>query len=155
MAARCDVRYVQYCTDGSCARKLAPAYPGAKPERVTKARKHKKLLVYVDPVAVTGIVVAAMMLLMMAIGIGSYNAAQQRTAQMESYVQRLQAQNEVLTENYKAGYDLQEVEKMAVALGMVPQERVEHVTISVSVPQIEETPGAWERFTTFLTGLFA
>ena len=74
---------------------------------------------------------------------------------MESYVERLQAQNEALTETYKAGYDLQEVQKMALALGMVPQEQVEHVTISVSVPQIEEAPGTWERFTTFLTGLFA
>lgn len=155
MAARCDVRYIQYCTDGSCARKLAPACPGAKPERVPKARKQKKLLVYVDPVAVAGIVVAALMLLMMAVGIGSYNTAQQRTAQMESYVERLQARNDTLTEKYKAGYDLEEVQKMALALGMVPQEQVEHVTIQVSVPQIEETPGAWERFTTFLTGLFA
>lgn len=155
MAAKHDIRYVQYCTDGSSARKLAPAYPGAKPEKLPKARKQKKLLVYVDPVAIAGIVVAAMMLLMMVIGIGSYNAAQQHTAQMENYVARLRAENDALTESYASGYDLEEVEKMALALGMVPQEEVEHVSIQVSVPQIGQKPGPWERFTTFLTGLFA
>ena len=155
MAAKHDIRYVQYCTDGSSARKLAPAYPGAKPEKLPKAQKQKKLLIYVDPVAIAGIVVAAMMLLMMVIGIGSYNAAQQQTAQMESYVARLQAENDALTHSYASGYDLEEVEKMALALGMVPQEKVEHVSIEVSVPQIGQKPSPWEQFTTFLAGLFA
>ena len=155
MAVKHDVRYVQYCTDGSSARKLAPAYPGGKPERVAKVRKQKRILIHVDPVAVAGIFVAVMMLLMMVIGISSYNAAQQHTAQMESYVQRLQARNDALTESYASGYDIEQVQKMALALGMVPQEQVEHVSIQVSVPQIGERPGTWERFTTFLAGLFA
>ena len=69
---------------------------------------------------------------------------------------QLQAENEALAAQYAAGYDLEAVEQMALALGMVPKEQVEQVSISVSVPQeIVEEPGLWERIYTFLTGLLA
>ena len=50
---------------------------------------------------------------------------------------------------------LDEIEKIAQAMGMVPQSQIPQVEIEVNVPQQESQPTAWESFFAFLTGLFA
>ena len=44
---------------------------------------------------------------------------------------------------------------MALALGMVPQEDAEQVTMQVTPIQEEQTGSVWTNIWTFLTGLFA
>jgi len=154
MAQRLDVQYVQYYTDGSAARKVAPVAP-LKTIRLPKIKKMKPIVLRVDPVAVVGIVVAALMLVLMYVGVAQLNSTRQELYTMRSYVENLRVENELLEDKFQEGYDLEQIERTALALGLVPKEQVKHVTVQVAEAVTEDAPGTWERFYTFLTGLFA
>lgn len=149
-----QVRYIRYDTVGSAARKPV-AMPSARKAVLPKPRRQKRTVVYVDPVAVLGILVAVFMLITMTAGIVEFGAARQEALQMETYVEQLSSRNEELRQRYEDGYDLEAVEKTALALGMVPKAQAQTVTIHVEEPTQTETVTVWERIGTFLTGLFA
>jgi len=156
MAQRVDIQYVQFYTQGSAAKKVAPAisvHTGALPQ----VRKHKRKSVCIDPVAILGIAVAMCMLIMMLVGVSQLKQAQQNTVAMEQYVEQLRQENKQLEACYEEGCDLEAIEKTALALGMVPGKNVENTIIHVEVPQepaVVQTT-LWQRIGTFLTGLFA
>lgn len=154
MARKLDVKYVSYYTSGSAAREIQPAFPVAAPPKPRK-RQIKRLKIYIDPVAILGILVAVSMLISMAVGISRLRSAQKETMQMQAYVEQLTQRNEALRQEYKDSYTLAEVKQTALAMGMIPQEEVPRVPISVSVPEVTEQVTLWERIGTFLTGLFA
>ena len=105
MARYADVQYIRLYTDGSAARKLeVPSVIKQQPRRKRKAQK--KIILHVDPVAILGLAVAAVMLILMLTGVSELRAAQQKTAQMEQYVVSLEQNNAQLEENYHSGYDL-------------------------------------------------
>ena len=156
MAQNVDVRYIQYYTSGNTAKRVAPvAIPliSALPKR----KKRKLQRIYVDPVATLGIVVALSMLIMMVVGISQLRIEQQKTAQMMSYVERLQQENASLQEEYLAECNMEEVERTALALGMIPREDAAYTPIEVELPEMTgaEQASIWHRIGTFLTGLFA
>ena len=153
--AQLDVQYIRYSTDGSAARQYWPVFPRKYTTTVPKTHRHTRTRIYVDPVAILGIAVAVCMLLMMVVGVFQLQNAQQKAVLMERYVSELNAQNKALENQYETGYDLEEVEQTALALGMIPAEKVPQYSVSVSVPQIEEEQLFWDRIGTFLTGLFA
>lgn len=153
--AKLDVQYVRYPTDGSAARQFLPVFPKKRSEAVVQPRRHTRTRVYVDPVAILGIAVAACMLIMMVVGVFQFQAAQQRALEMERYVSQLSAQNKALENQYATGYDLEEIEQTALVLGMVPREETQQIAVAVTVPQTEEPTAPWYHFSTFLTGLFA
>jgi cell division protein FtsL len=154
MAQRTDIRYVQYYTGGSAARKLAPVAP-LQTMRLPKAKKQKRITVCIDPVAVASICMALVMAVLIVVGLVQLNSARQEVQTMSQHVQTLQSENAQLQQTFTEGYDIQQIERTAHALGLVPVEQVQHVT--VRLPQLEEPvePTPWERFTTFLVGLFA
>jgi hypothetical protein len=156
MAAKVDVQYIRFYTDGSAAKQVMPLFPEEKKARRARARKqaHRRVI-YVDPVAIFSIAVAAALLVCMVVGLASLQQARQQNAQMLSYVQTLEQENERLQQTYAEGYDLQEIEKTALALCMVPAENVRNDAILVQMPAQEQMPSGWERFVAFLTGLFA
>ena len=154
MPQRVDVRYVQFYTNGSAARKVTPVVP-LDTVKLPKVKKQKRIVIHIDPVAVLGIAVAAVMLVLMAVGMVQLKNAQQELNTMTSYVNTLTQENVSLNAAYSEGYDLEKVKTTALALGMVPVDQVRHITVQMPVAETEETPGAWERFCTFLTGLFA
>ena len=154
MAQKPHIQYVRYYTDGSAARQIV-SVSSAEKTPLPRPRKIKRRNVYIDPVATLGIVVAVCMLVLMAAGIFQFRAAQQETLAMEQYVQRLETENQTLTDTYEARIDLAEVERSALALGMVPKEQAQQITIRLSAPPAEEPMGVWERIGMFLTGLFA
>ena len=154
MAQRTDIRYVQFYTDGSAARKIAPVAP-VKTIKLPKIKKQKRITVCIDPVAVASIGMALMMAVLIVVGMVQLNNARQEMQTMSAYVQTLREENTQLQQTYSEGYDIEQVERTALALGLVPVEQVQHV--SITLPQIEEPvkPTVWEQFTTFLAGLFA
>lgn len=154
MASRVDIRYVTFYTAGSAAPKVAPAEPFVK-LTLPRAAKKKKLYVWIDPVATAGIVLAAVMFVMLIAGAVQLQNTRDQAAAMCSYVRILQQENEELQATYEAGYDLETVKENAIALGLVPKEDVQHVTMQVPIQEETEAPGVWERFYSFLTGLFA
>ena len=154
MAQRIDVQYVQYYTPDSTARRVMPtATPVLHPTRPVTKRKIKR--VYVDPVAALGIVVATCMMIMMAVGVSQLRTESQKSAVLADYVASLEVQNQQLQAEYAASYDLKEVEKTALALGMIPASEAKHTTVTIdsAEPQPEQT--AWNWIGSFLTGLFA
>lgn len=155
MARQPDVRYIRLYTDGSAARKMELATPSKSVKANHRPKKQKKILVFVDPVAILGIITAVVMLVVMFTGMHMLKQARYETKQMEQYVASLQEENKLLQAEFEAGYDLETVEQTALALGMVPVDQVEHIKISVEVPKEAEQPDTWDQIYTFLTGLFA
>ena len=153
MARKFDVQYVRFYTDGSTARKVVTAEP-VQTVRLPKATKSKRIVLTIDPVATAGILMAAMMLVLLVVGVFQLRSARQGVTQMAAYVDTLQAENTVLQDTYNASYDIEYVEKTALALGLVPREQVRQVRMQLPAVQ-EGHPGMWDRFYTFLTGLFA
>lgn len=155
MTQRRPIEYVQFYTVGSAARKLEvekiqlaePVFQNAVPI------KRKK--VYVDPVAICGMLVALCMLLTLFVGFFQLRNVQQDRVAMENYVIHLQHVNAERKETYRESYNLEEIEKTARALGMVPVDQVTHQTIDITVPMPEENVSVWEQVGTFLSGLFA
>ncbi len=154
MAQRVDVQYIRYNAQDSAARRVLPVIaPYFRPLPAAKKRKVQRICV--DPVALLGIVVAACMLIMMAVGISQLRTEQEKSAVMEDYVQRLEIRNSQLEAEYAASCDLEAVEKTALALGMIPAEDAARTVITVEPVQTREEVTLWSRIGTFLTGLFA
>ena len=154
MARHPEVQYIQFYTDGSAARKVATAVP-IKTMKLPQVKKLRKITLRIDPVAIAGIAMAAVMLVLMAVGIAQLSSTRAQLQTMTAYVDTLEQENTSLKAEFSQGYDLEAVERTALALGFVPKEKVEHISIRVPDMQAEVQPGPWERFYTFLTGLFA
>ena len=155
MARHPEIQYVRFYTDGSSARKPAPvaAFTTIK---LPKIKKHKKITLRIDPIALAGIVMAAVMLVLMAVGVAQLSSTRTQLQTMSAYVDTLQDENTSLKNQFAQNCDLEEVQRTALALGLVPMDQVRHVSIRVpDIPQQETGSGTWERFYTFLTGLFA
>lgn len=154
MAQRPDIQYIRFYTDGSAARKAAPV-SYEKTASKPRAKKQKATVIYIDPLAMLGIVAAVVLLVMMVVGLVNFYSAQHQMQVMESYVQDLTQQNQQLQQDYKEGYDLEEIRKIAEALGMVPKEQQESIIINIPAPEKTPEPTIWEKIGTFLSGLFA
>ena len=153
MARQFDIQYVSFYTEGNIARQVAPVSPW-KEAKLPKTRRSRKLFLNFDPVAIMGMATAAVMLIMMIVGVVQLRQTQQEVAVMEAYVETLREENAELLTAYQEGYNLEDVETMALALGMVPNTEVR--TVRMDVPEAEEeTPNSWEQVWIFLTGLFA
>ena len=128
MAINSDVHYVRYYTAGSAARELAPQVP-LRTKTAPKARKQRKSIIYIDPVAIIGVVTAIIMVAVMILGVVQLNQLKEEASAMQSYMLDLKAENAEMTTQYREGYDLEAVEKTASALGMVPADQVTHVQL--------------------------
>lgn len=155
MARQVDVRYIRLYTDGTAARKLETARPAAKTTLPKKAKKQKKIVIHIDPVAVLGIITAVVMLVIMTASMFMLQDAQNRATVMEQKANALREENQALLAEYEAGYDLEEVERTALALGMVPSNQVQHIHLDVQIPQTPKEATTWDQITAFLAGLFA
>ena len=156
MAQRVKAQYVQFYTYGTAARKLEPVVPHQQNKvSLPKPKKIKRKKIYVDPVAILGVVVAICMLIVMATGVDQLKQARAEAVAMEQYVDQLAREHETLVDEYAHSYDIGMIEQTAIALGMVPIDTVHQSTIEISLPPVEEPPTTWETIGTFLTGLFA
>ncbi|MBQ3252805.1 MAG: hypothetical protein IJB02_06195 [Oscillospiraceae bacterium] len=153
MARQFDVQYIRSYTDGTAARKMEMPQPRKTAHKRT-AKKMKRIVLHIDPVAILGIVMAVLMLVLMSVGCVRLLSAQQDMTEMNAYVQMLRQENVQLQEEYEAGYDLENVRQTAMALGMVPMDQVQQISIQVNVPQ-QAQPDGWEQLRVFLAGLFA
>ena len=128
-------------------RRAKTKLPLARIERIEK--------IYVDPVALVGILVAFVMLFTMVVGVLRLQDDWAEYTQMSAYVSELKKENAELTKTYRDGYDLEEIRKRALALGLVPVEDTDTMTIHVTVPTPEPEPTLWENIVWFWEGLFA
>ena len=155
MAMRPEVRYINAYVSGTAAPQPVKR-PRKRPSvQLPKVRKQQKWVIPVDMVAVGGILAAFVLSIMLIVGLVQMNQAQQEAKMYKEYALSLQQENKALQNTYDSSYNLEEVRDIALAMGMVPVEQVEHVTIQVVTPQVVQEPTAWERFWAFLVGMFA
>ena len=156
MALQAEVQYVQYPVNGTAAWKVERNTQRNNAAPVYARRRAERKVIAVDPVALCGIVLAAVMLIAMVAGLVEYRQSLHQAAQMSQYVQQLEQENVQLQQTYKDGYDPEEIMQIALEAGMVPAENMERVRIVMQQPQQEDTHMSfWDTVTTFLTGIFA
>lgn len=153
MARQTAIQYINLYTSGTEAAQLEPVRK--KPVTLPKPRRAKRMVLYVDPVAIMGIAVACVLLVCMMVGLARLAVARRDAVIMENYVQSLQAENEQLQEAYSSGYDAEEIRRIALARGMIPVEEAKHIAISLQEPVADEEMSAWVSFWSGLKGLFA
>lgn len=143
------MRYINFYTDGSAARQPEPKSQPRQTEATRKVHRPKRYTVAVQPFALLGLVLSAVMLVMMISGFVELRNAQLERNRMEEYVGQLTRQNRELTEVYEAGYDLEEIERIALALGMIPEEQAQQFHITVTPEQPQEQATFWEKLAAF------
>jgi len=154
MARHPDIQYIQYCTNGSLALQPEPRKTAA-PKPVRKPARRKRKNIYVDPLAICGITLAVIMLVLMLVGMGQLRTAEARTEQLRGQLTELRAENQRLQADFEEKVDLDKIRWQAEALGLVPVDQVEHITVKAPVFEEQTEPEGWEKFYSFLAGLFA
>ena len=154
MAQQLDVRYVNFYCAGSGALKVDTVFP-LKTSVLPRKAKAKKIVVHIDPIALAGIMMAAIMTILLAVGFAQLSQARTQELAMASYVATLQEENEKLTDTFENNCDFERVEEVALALGMVPKEQLQTITVSAAEPVQEEEPGRWQIFWAAIVDLFA
>ena len=152
-----NIEYIQkFYSYGSEAKvvEFKPVYKEDKP-RPPKAEKAPVNVIHIDPVAFCGLMVAVVMLVVMLAGVIQFNIICEDHAVMENYVSSLRQEQVLLSQQYAAGYDLEDVQETAVALGMIPVDQVQTLSVRVDVPVREPEPTWWDDVVWFLSGLFA
>lgn len=157
MTRQPDIQYVQFCIDGTAARKLESNRAEARqPQPVyRRTRRNRRKIIHIDPLALCAMVTAGVMLVVMAVGmlrLGSINAD---AAKMEAYVMRLQDENTQLKTEYNESFDKEDIRQKALAMGLEPKQEGNEITLSVHVPPVEQEQSVWDQIGTFLAGLFA
>ena len=156
MVKKPEIQYIdKFYVYGSEAKVLE-----LKPKRKIKtilplSAPDKTIRIPVDPVAIGGIVVAIALLVTLLIGCVQYVQVYRQYRTMMDHVVAEQNMNVELRENYRSRIDLVEIRDKALALGMVPVENAQVITIRAELPQREPEPTLWEDFVWLCKGLFA
>ena len=155
MAMQPEVRYINAYVSGNVAVQPAKMPQKQSSARLPKAKKQQKWLIQVDLVAIGGIMAAFVLSIMLVVGLVQMNQAKQEATMYREYAMSLKQDNEQMRDTYASEYDMEEVRDIAITMGMVPVEQVEHVTMQVAAPQVVQEPTAWESFWAFFLGMFA
>ena len=151
------IQYVgQFYIHGSEARQLElqEKKKHAK-SKLPLERLRKVEVIYLDPVAIFGIVTALVLLAVMTVGVLQIRDDWKDYQTMSNYVSRLNGENAELKADYRSQYDLEDIRVKAEALGMVPKSQLEVRTVYVTIPQPEPERTWLEEIQWFLSGLFA
>jgi len=159
MAQKPEIQYVdQFYVHGSEARKLE-LRPKLQPKKEktpqAQAAPQKQIRICVDPVALIGMVVAVVMMVALVMGAVHIRDTWNEYDVMENYLGNLKLQNLELHQEYRKGYNLEEIRSAALALGMIPAEEATVMPVRVTVPEPEAEPTIIDEMIWFLKGLFA
>ena len=156
MAYKPEIQYIQFYVDGSAAKQLdSLASVENDPKPAKKKRIHLKRI-YIDPVAIIGIVVSVMLLITMSVGVFQLKQANEQAKAMQICVAQLRLDNRQLQEDYEETINLDKVHQQAMALGMIPASQAKVSAIVLPAMEAVEPPVTlWQQVTTFLASLFA
>lgn len=156
MARKPEIQYVgQFYVYGSEAKAVAPK---KRPQfQLPKPRLELEKIekIYVDPVALIGLVVAAVMLICMVVGACQIKSCWQEYEEVSHYLSELKRENARLEHTYHTSYDIDEVAAKAEAMGLVSMDQIPSMSVRVTVPPTEQEMTAWDEFVWFMKGLFA
>ena len=157
MSQKPKIQYVgQFYIHGSEARQLELQEKKKQAKSNLPLERLRKIeVVYLDPVAILGIVTALVMLTVMILGVLQIRDDWKEYRVMSNYVSRLNSENAELQADYRSQYDLEDIRIKAQALGMVPKSDLEVRTVYVTIPPPEPEMTWLEELQWFLSGLFA
>ena len=157
MSQKPKIQYVgQFYIHGSEARQLELQEKKKQAKSKLPLERLRKIeVVYLDPVAIFGIVTALVMLTVMILGVLQIRDDWEEYRVMSNYVSRLNSENAELQADYRSQYDLEDIRIKAQALGMVPKSDLEVRTVYVTIPQPEPEMTWLEEVQWFLRGLLA
>ena len=121
--------------------------PQAQPEAVRE--------IVLEPLALGSIVVTVVLFAAMALTALQLHSAWQEYHVMADYVDRLTSTNVQLLEEYRSGYNLDDIEAHAQTLGMVPSDQAKTVTIYLTPGKPQQEQTLWDDILWFFEGLFA
>ena len=155
MAQKTEIQYVgQFYVFGSEAPQPKPQPKKAK---VKRPELHLERLqkVYVDPVALCGVLIAVVMLSFLIAG--AYHLRDTRAAydQMKTQLTDLKRENAKLSHTYHTSYDLEQIPEQAEKIGMVDASEAEGFTVFFDLPKEEKKNSAWDDFIWLLSGMFS
>jgi hypothetical protein len=119
------------------------------------ARIQKIEKIYVDPVALAGILVSVVMLVTMVLGAVQIKRDWDQYEQVSAYVSELKKENARKNHAYHLSYDLEDIKSKALAMGLVPKSELQTMAVTVTVPEKEPELTRTEEIRRFLEGLFA
>ena len=151
------IQYVgQFYVHGSEARQLQQQEQKRQAKtKLPLARIQQIEKIYVDPVALVGIVVAVVMLVTMVLGAVQIKRDWDQYERVSAYVSELKRENARMSHAYRSSYDLEDIKTKALAMGLVPKSDLQTVSVEVTVPVREAEPTRLEEIELFLEGLFA
>ena len=157
MSQKPKIQYVgQFYIHGSEARQLELQEKKKQAKSKLPLERLRKIeVVYLDPVAIFGIVTALVMLTVMILGVLQIRDDWKEYRVMSNYVSRLNSENAQMQADYRSQYDLEDIRVKAQAMGMVPKSELEVRTVYVTIPQPEPEMTWLEEIQWFLSGLFA
>lgn len=156
MSQKPKIQYVgQFYIHGSEARQLELQEKKKAKSKLPLERLRKMEVIYLDPVAIFGIVTALVMLTVMILGVLQIRDDWEEYRVMSNYVSRLNSENAQMQADYRSQYDLEDIRVKAQAMGMVPKSELEVRTVYVTIPQPEPERKMLEEIQWFLSGLFA
>ena len=157
MSQKPKIQYVgQFYIHGSEARQLELQEKKKQAKSKLPLERLRKIeVVYLDPVAIFGIVTALVMLTVMILGVLQIREDWKEYRVMSNYVSRLNSENAEMRADYRSQYDLEDIRVKAQALGMVPKSDLEVRTVYVTIPQPEPEMTWLEEVQWFLSGLLA
>lgn len=137
MAQKPKIQYIgQFYVHGSEARALELEQKKPK-TRLPLAKLEAIEKIYVDPVALAAIAVAVVMLAVMILGAVQLQNDWVRYEQMADYVTELKTENARLTHIYRGGYDLEDIEMKALAMGLVPKTELKTIAVTLTHPEVQ------------------
>ena len=157
MSQKPKIQYVgQFYIHGSVARQLELQEKKKQAKSKLPLERLRKIeVIYLDPVAIFGIVTALVMLTVMILGVLQIRKDWAEYRVMSDYVSRQNSENAELQADYRSQYDLEDIRIKATALGMVPKAELEVRTVYVTIPQPEPEMTWLEEIQWFLSGLLA
>ena len=108
-----------------------------------------------DPVALVGLMVAALMLVAMVVGACQIHSSWQEYEEAFHDLSVIKREHARLEHVYNISIDLDDVAAKAESMGLVPVDQLPAMSVRVTMPVPEPEETAWDEFVWFIQGLFA
>ncbi|MBO7252817.1 MAG: hypothetical protein J6V25_09370 [Oscillospiraceae bacterium] len=156
MTQKPKIQYIgQFYVHGSEARALELEQPRKPKTKLPLAKLEQVEKIHVDPVALVAIAVAMVMMVTMILGVQQLYTDWQEYRAQAQHVHELREINHTKQDEFRSTYDLDDIRAKATALGMIPKEEAQHMTVTVTLPEPAEEMSWWDNVVWFVTGLFA
>lgn len=146
MANQNNIQYVRYYAPGSEAIQLEPQRRRKERPAPRPVPEEERIAIRFNPVEVFGCTVAVIMVVCVIIGFCQLYGLNDQLAQARTDLSNQKNIHYELQKNYENGYDLDEIRSAAEAMGLVPMEEVQHITITIPEPEVTEELPRWQQW---------